>query len=177
MILSLRISFPRVSFFMWLRVVSQSLWSLWTSEAVCGNPSSFFQVVVTLMKKAEKKGAPLHELKILHLGLEAKVKAHDMTAEAYLREISMRCFDFPGRCAGPSVERQCRPHNQINTALHPALCLLCVFLTWPVWWWWWNKARRPLMRSSFTRKPNLTLIYLHITWTLRTLLNDIGRCS
>ncbi|XP_006979356.1 intermembrane lipid transfer protein VPS13C isoform X1 [Peromyscus maniculatus bairdii] len=53
------------------------------------------EVVVTLMKKAEKKGAPLHELKILHLGLEAKVKAHDMTAEAYLREISMRCFDFP----------------------------------------------------------------------------------
>ncbi|XP_028627194.1 vacuolar protein sorting-associated protein 13C [Grammomys surdaster] len=53
------------------------------------------EVVVTLMKKAEKKGSPLHELKILHLGMEAKVKAHDMTAEAYLRKITMRCFDFP----------------------------------------------------------------------------------
>ncbi|GAB1294389.1 Vacuolar protein sorting-associated protein 13C [Apodemus speciosus] len=53
------------------------------------------EVVVTLMKKAEKKGSPLHELKILHLGMEAKVKAHDMTAEAYLRKITMRCFNFP----------------------------------------------------------------------------------
>ncbi|XP_055453871.1 intermembrane lipid transfer protein VPS13C isoform X2 [Psammomys obesus] len=53
------------------------------------------EVVVTLMKKAEKKGRPLHELKILHLGMEAKVKAHDMTAKAYLRKITMRCFDFP----------------------------------------------------------------------------------
>ncbi|XP_051053816.1 intermembrane lipid transfer protein VPS13C isoform X2 [Phodopus roborovskii] len=53
------------------------------------------EVVVTLMKKSEKKGTPLHELKILHLGMEAKVKAHDMTAEAYLRKISMQCFDFP----------------------------------------------------------------------------------
>ncbi|XP_007638289.1 vacuolar protein sorting-associated protein 13C isoform X1 [Cricetulus griseus] len=53
------------------------------------------EVVVTLMKKAEKKGTPLHELKILHLGMEAKVKAHDITAEAYLRKISMQCFDFP----------------------------------------------------------------------------------
>uniref|UniRef100_A0A8I5ZMR7 Vacuolar protein sorting 13 homolog C n=1 Tax=Rattus norvegicus TaxID=10116 RepID=A0A8I5ZMR7_RAT len=53
------------------------------------------EVVVTLMKKAEKKGNPLHELKILHLGMEAKVKAHDMTAKAYLRKITMRCFDFP----------------------------------------------------------------------------------
>ncbi|XP_012972861.1 vacuolar protein sorting-associated protein 13C isoform X3 [Mesocricetus auratus] len=53
------------------------------------------EVVVTLMKKAEKKGTPLHELKILHLGMEARVKAHDMTAEAYLRKITMQCFDFP----------------------------------------------------------------------------------
>ncbi|XP_041535268.1 vacuolar protein sorting-associated protein 13C isoform X1 [Microtus oregoni] len=53
------------------------------------------EVMVTLMKKAEKKGTPLHELKILHLGVQAKVKAHDMTAEAYLRRISVRCFDFP----------------------------------------------------------------------------------
>ncbi|KAH0512058.1 Vacuolar protein sorting-associated protein 13C [Microtus ochrogaster] len=54
------------------------------------------EVMVTLMKKAEKKGTPLHELKILHLGVQAKVKAHDMIAEAYLRRISVRCFDFPG---------------------------------------------------------------------------------
>ncbi|XP_057624264.1 intermembrane lipid transfer protein VPS13C isoform X2 [Chionomys nivalis] len=53
------------------------------------------EVMVTLMKKAEKKGTPLHELKILHLGVQARVKAHDMTAEAYLRRISVRCFDFP----------------------------------------------------------------------------------
>ncbi|KAM7337360.1 hypothetical protein ACRRTK_003479 [Alexandromys fortis] len=53
------------------------------------------EVMVTLMKKAEKKGTPLHELKVLHLGVQAKVKAHDMTAEAYLRRISVRCFDFP----------------------------------------------------------------------------------
>ncbi|XP_075821480.1 intermembrane lipid transfer protein VPS13C isoform X1 [Microtus pennsylvanicus] len=53
------------------------------------------EVMVTLMKKAEKKGRPLHEMKILHLGVQAKVKAHDMTAEAYLRRISVRCFDFP----------------------------------------------------------------------------------
>lgn len=68
--------------------------------------------MVTLMKKAEKKGTPLHELKILHLGVQAKVKAHDMTAEAYLRRISVRCFDFPGKCRGPSVGRRCRSHNQ-----------------------------------------------------------------
>ncbi|XP_038177687.1 vacuolar protein sorting-associated protein 13C [Arvicola amphibius] len=53
------------------------------------------EVMVTLMKKAEKKGTPLHELKILHLGVQAKVKAHDMTAGAYLRRISVQCFDFP----------------------------------------------------------------------------------
>uniref|UniRef100_A0A8C9AEJ4 Vacuolar protein sorting 13 homolog C n=1 Tax=Prolemur simus TaxID=1328070 RepID=A0A8C9AEJ4_PROSS len=52
------------------------------------------EVVVTLMKKAEKKGRPLQELNILHLGMEARVKTYDMTAEAYLKKISMRCFDF-----------------------------------------------------------------------------------
>uniref|UniRef100_A0A2K6GHK6 Vacuolar protein sorting 13 homolog C n=1 Tax=Propithecus coquereli TaxID=379532 RepID=A0A2K6GHK6_PROCO len=57
------------------------------------------EVVVTLMKKAEKKGRPLQELNILHLGMEARVKTYDMTAEAYLKKISMRCFDFTGECA------------------------------------------------------------------------------
>ncbi|XP_062947628.1 intermembrane lipid transfer protein VPS13C isoform X2 [Cynocephalus volans] len=52
------------------------------------------EVVVTLMKKAEKKGRPLHELNVLQLGLEARVKTYDMTAKAYLKKISMRCFDF-----------------------------------------------------------------------------------
>ncbi|XP_053451789.1 intermembrane lipid transfer protein VPS13C isoform X1 [Nycticebus coucang] len=52
------------------------------------------EVVVTLMKKAEKQGKPLHELNILQLGMEARVKTYDMTAEAYLKKICMRCFDF-----------------------------------------------------------------------------------
>ncbi|KAM6200995.1 intermembrane lipid transfer protein VPS13C [Rhynchocyon petersi] len=52
------------------------------------------EVVITLMKKAEKKGRPLHELNVLQLGMEAKVKTYDMTAKAYLKKITMRCFDF-----------------------------------------------------------------------------------
>ncbi|XP_037689727.1 vacuolar protein sorting-associated protein 13C isoform X2 [Choloepus didactylus] len=52
------------------------------------------EVVITLMKKAEEKGKPLHELSVLQLGMEARVKTNDMTAKAYLKKISMRCFDF-----------------------------------------------------------------------------------
>ncbi|EPY81741.1 hypothetical protein CB1_000715056 [Camelus ferus] len=52
------------------------------------------EVVITLMEKAEKKGRPLHELSVLQLGMEARVKAYDLTAEAYLKKISMRCFEF-----------------------------------------------------------------------------------
>ncbi|KAB0404968.1 hypothetical protein E2I00_016891, partial [Balaenoptera physalus] len=52
------------------------------------------EVVITLMEKAEKKGRLLHELNVLQLGLEARVKAYDLTAEAYLKKISMRCFEF-----------------------------------------------------------------------------------
>ncbi|XP_004374680.1 intermembrane lipid transfer protein VPS13C isoform X1 [Trichechus manatus latirostris] len=52
------------------------------------------EVVVTLMKKAEKKGKPLHELNVLQLGVEARVKTFDMTANAYLKKIALRCFDF-----------------------------------------------------------------------------------
>ncbi|ELK31334.1 Vacuolar protein sorting-associated protein 13C [Myotis davidii] len=51
-------------------------------------------VVLTLMKKAEKKGRPLHELNVLQLGVEARVKTYDLTAKAYLKKISMRCFEF-----------------------------------------------------------------------------------
>uniref|UniRef100_A0A452VIQ5 Vacuolar protein sorting 13 homolog C n=1 Tax=Ursus maritimus TaxID=29073 RepID=A0A452VIQ5_URSMA len=51
-------------------------------------------VVITLMKKAEKKGRPLHELNVLQLGMKAKVKPYDLTAKAYLKKISMRCFEF-----------------------------------------------------------------------------------
>lgn len=50
------------------------------------------------MKKAEKKGRPLHELNILQLGMKAKVKPYDLTAKAYLNKISMRCFEFTGEC-------------------------------------------------------------------------------
>ncbi|XP_005316696.2 intermembrane lipid transfer protein VPS13C isoform X3 [Ictidomys tridecemlineatus] len=52
------------------------------------------EVVITLMKKAEKKGRPFHELNVLQLGVEARVKTYEMTAKAYLKKISMRCFDF-----------------------------------------------------------------------------------
>uniref|UniRef100_A0A8C0C6D7 Vacuolar protein sorting 13 homolog C n=1 Tax=Balaenoptera musculus TaxID=9771 RepID=A0A8C0C6D7_BALMU len=52
------------------------------------------EVVITLMEKAEKKGRLLHELNVLQLGVEARVKAYDLTAEAYLKKISMRCFEF-----------------------------------------------------------------------------------
>ena len=49
------------------------------------------------MEKAEKKGRPVHELNVLQLGLEARVKAYDLTAEGYLKKISMRCFQFTGK--------------------------------------------------------------------------------
>jgi hypothetical protein len=75
------------------------------------------------MKKAERKGSPFHELKILHLGMEAKVKAHDMTAAAYLRNISMRCFHFPGKCAGPSVKDNAALKTNIGTGL-----IFCILL-------------------------------------------------
>ncbi|XP_060030384.1 intermembrane lipid transfer protein VPS13C [Erinaceus europaeus] len=52
------------------------------------------EVVIKLMKKADKKGRPVHELNVLHLGLEAKVRNYDLTAEAYLKQVSMRCFEF-----------------------------------------------------------------------------------
>ncbi|XP_074183747.1 intermembrane lipid transfer protein VPS13C [Rhinolophus sinicus] len=52
------------------------------------------EVVITLMKKAEKKGRPLYELNVFQLGVEARVKTYDLTAEAYLKKISMRCFEF-----------------------------------------------------------------------------------
>uniref|UniRef100_A0A8C4LD47 Vacuolar protein sorting 13 homolog C n=1 Tax=Equus asinus asinus TaxID=83772 RepID=A0A8C4LD47_EQUAS len=55
-------------------------------------------VVITLMKKAEKKGRPIHELNVLQLGMEARVKTYDLTAQAYLKKISMRCFEFAGKC-------------------------------------------------------------------------------
>nr|XP_058150275.1 intermembrane lipid transfer protein VPS13C isoform X1 [Dasypus novemcinctus] len=52
------------------------------------------EVVITLMKKAEKVGRPLHELNVLQLGMEVRVKSNDMTSTAYLKKISMQCFDF-----------------------------------------------------------------------------------
>ncbi|XP_006741268.1 vacuolar protein sorting-associated protein 13C [Leptonychotes weddellii] len=59
------------------------------------------EVVITLMKKAEKKGRPLHELNVLQLGMKAKVKPYDLTAKAYLKKISMRCFEFPDSAGEP----------------------------------------------------------------------------
>ncbi|XP_075387538.1 intermembrane lipid transfer protein VPS13C isoform X2 [Tenrec ecaudatus] len=59
------------------------------------------EVVLTLMKKAEKKGRPLHELNVLQLGMEARVKTFDMTVKAYLKKITMRCFDFTDANGGP----------------------------------------------------------------------------
>ncbi|XP_045863296.1 vacuolar protein sorting-associated protein 13C isoform X1 [Meles meles] len=59
------------------------------------------EVVITLMKKAEKKGRPLHELNILQLGMKAKVKPYDLTAKAYLKKISMRCFEFTDSAGEP----------------------------------------------------------------------------
>ncbi|XP_007956453.1 vacuolar protein sorting-associated protein 13C [Orycteropus afer afer] len=52
------------------------------------------EVMVTLMKKGEKKGKPVHELNVLQLGMEARVKTYDTTAKAFLKKITMRCFDF-----------------------------------------------------------------------------------
>ncbi|XP_043837889.1 vacuolar protein sorting-associated protein 13C [Dromiciops gliroides] len=52
------------------------------------------EVLVTLMKKSEKKAKPLHELNVLQLGLETRVKTHDMTAKMYLKKITMKSHDF-----------------------------------------------------------------------------------
>ncbi|XP_054974528.1 intermembrane lipid transfer protein VPS13C isoform X2 [Sorex araneus] len=51
-------------------------------------------VVLTLMRKAEGKGRPVHELNVLQLGVEARAKASDLTAQAYLKKVSMKCFEF-----------------------------------------------------------------------------------
>ncbi|XP_076984207.1 intermembrane lipid transfer protein VPS13C isoform X2 [Tamandua tetradactyla] len=52
------------------------------------------EVVITLMKKEGKKGRPLHELNVFQLGMEFRVQTYDMIAKAFLKKISMRCFDF-----------------------------------------------------------------------------------
>ncbi|XP_027707786.1 vacuolar protein sorting-associated protein 13C [Vombatus ursinus] len=52
------------------------------------------EVLVTLMKKSEKKTKPLHELNVLQLGVEARVKTHDMTAKMYLKKLNMKSHDF-----------------------------------------------------------------------------------
>ncbi|XP_051829756.1 LOW QUALITY PROTEIN: intermembrane lipid transfer protein VPS13C [Antechinus flavipes] len=52
------------------------------------------EVLVTLMKKSEKKVKPLHELNVLQLGVETKVKTHVMTAKMYLKKINMKSHDF-----------------------------------------------------------------------------------
>ncbi|XP_072472489.1 intermembrane lipid transfer protein VPS13C isoform X1 [Notamacropus eugenii] len=52
------------------------------------------EVLVTLMKKSEKNPKPLHELNVLQLGVETRVKTHDMTAKMYLKKINMKSHDF-----------------------------------------------------------------------------------
>nr|XP_004999149.2 vacuolar protein sorting-associated protein 13C-like [Cavia porcellus] len=55
------------------------------------------EVMVMLMKKAEKSGRPVHEFSVLQLGVEARVQAYAVTAEACLQQVSMRCLDFTGQ--------------------------------------------------------------------------------
>ncbi|XP_056663933.1 intermembrane lipid transfer protein VPS13C isoform X2 [Monodelphis domestica] len=52
------------------------------------------EVVVTLMKKSEKKEKPLHKLNMSQLGVEARVKTYDMTAKMYLKKINMQSHNF-----------------------------------------------------------------------------------
>uniref|UniRef100_A0A5F8H0V3 Vacuolar protein sorting 13 homolog C n=1 Tax=Monodelphis domestica TaxID=13616 RepID=A0A5F8H0V3_MONDO len=54
-------------------------------------------VVVTLMKKSEKKEKPLHKLNMSQLGVEARVKTYDMTAKMYLKKINMQSHNFSGK--------------------------------------------------------------------------------
>uniref|UniRef100_A0A5F8G8B9 Vacuolar protein sorting 13 homolog C n=1 Tax=Monodelphis domestica TaxID=13616 RepID=A0A5F8G8B9_MONDO len=55
------------------------------------------EVVVTLMKKSEKKEKPLHKLNMSQLGVEARVKTYDMTAKMYLKKINMQSHNFSGK--------------------------------------------------------------------------------
>ncbi|XP_036860152.2 intermembrane lipid transfer protein VPS13C isoform X2 [Manis javanica] len=77
------------------------------------------EVVITLMKKAEKKGRPLHELNVLKLGMEARAKTYDLTAKAYLKKISMRCFEFTDSKGEPL-----HIINSSNTTDEPLLKML-----------------------------------------------------
>ncbi|KAJ7311291.1 hypothetical protein JRQ81_006907 [Phrynocephalus forsythii] len=52
------------------------------------------QVVITLMKQVEQQTFPLHQLTMLQLGSESKIKTHDMTAKVYLKKIDMKCLEF-----------------------------------------------------------------------------------
>ncbi|KAH0619803.1 hypothetical protein JD844_014073 [Phrynosoma platyrhinos] len=52
------------------------------------------KVVVTLTKQVEQQSFPLHMLTVLQLGMESRIKTHDMTATAYLKKIDMKCLEF-----------------------------------------------------------------------------------
>ncbi|XP_030044282.1 intermembrane lipid transfer protein VPS13C [Microcaecilia unicolor] len=52
------------------------------------------KVVVTLVKQAEENGQLLHDLHVLQLGMEARIKSSNMSAIAYLKKISMTCHEF-----------------------------------------------------------------------------------
>nr|XP_020640413.1 vacuolar protein sorting-associated protein 13C isoform X1 [Pogona vitticeps] len=52
------------------------------------------KVAITLMKQVEKQSFPLHQLTMLQLGGESKIKTHDMIATVYLKKIDMECLEF-----------------------------------------------------------------------------------
>nr|XP_060611950.1 intermembrane lipid transfer protein VPS13C [Anolis sagrei ordinatus] len=59
------------------------------------------KVVITLTKRAEQRSLPLHQLTILQLGTEGRIKSHDLTATAYLKKIDMKCLEFTDSKGNP----------------------------------------------------------------------------
>ncbi|XP_010138739.1 PREDICTED: vacuolar protein sorting-associated protein 13C, partial [Buceros rhinoceros silvestris] len=52
------------------------------------------EVVITLVKQVQKERHPLHILTVLQLGTETKIRNHELTAAAYLKNIAMRCIEI-----------------------------------------------------------------------------------
>ncbi|XP_042328008.1 LOW QUALITY PROTEIN: vacuolar protein sorting-associated protein 13C [Sceloporus undulatus] len=59
------------------------------------------KVVITLTKQVEQQSFPLHMLTVLQLGMESRIKTHDMTATAYLKKIDMKCLEFSDSKGNP----------------------------------------------------------------------------
>lgn len=49
------------------------------------------------MKQVEQQSFPLHQLTLLQLGSEGRIKTHDMMATVYLKKIDMQCLEFTGK--------------------------------------------------------------------------------